>query len=106
LESLRGKYALAVVDGFDLNRPDLRARSVVGADYKSAVVAAASIVAKVARDRLMRALAPTHPEYGFDEHVGYATEQHRDALRRHGPCGLHRLSFHGVEGLQLGLWDE
>ncbi len=106
LESLRGEYAFAVVDGFDLERPDLRARSIVGADYKSAAVAAASVVAKVVRDRLMRTLAPTHPEYGFEEHVGYATERHRDALRRHGPCGLHRLSFRGVDTLQLGLWDE
>jgi ribonuclease HII len=106
LESLGGEYAFAVVDGFDLERPDLRAHSIVGADYKSAAVAAASVVAKVVRDRLMRTLALTHPEYGFDEHVGYATERHRDALRRHGPCGLHRLSFQGVDTLQLGLWDE
>lgn len=106
LQCLGGEYALAVVDGFDLERPDLRARSIVGADYKSAAVAAASIVAKVVRDRLMRTLALTHPEYGFEEHVGYATERHREALRRHGPCRLHRLSFQGVETLQLGLWDE
>ncbi len=106
LESLERHYALAVVDGFDLGRPDLLARPVVGADYKSAVVAAASVVAKVVRDRLMRTLAPLHPEYGFEEHVGYATARHRDALRRHGPCGLHRLSFQGVNTPQLGLWDE
>jgi ribonuclease HII len=106
LESLGGQYAFAVVDGFDLQRPDLRARAIVGADYKSAVVAAASVVAKVVRDRLMRTLALAHPEYGFDEHVGYATERHREALRRHGPCGLHRLSFQGVDVRQLELWDE
>ncbi len=106
LESLRGQYVLAVVDGFDLQRPDLRARGIVGADYKSAVVAAASVVAKVVRDRLMRTLSLAHPEYGFEEHVGYATERHRDALRRHGPCGLHRLSFQGVDARQLELWDE
>jgi len=106
LESLDRHYAFAVVDGFDLDRPDLLARAIVGADYKSAAVAAASVVAKVVRDRLMRTLALAHPEYGFDEHVGYATARHRDALRRHGPCRLHRLSFQGVNTSQLGLWDE
>jgi ribonuclease HII len=106
LESLDGEYSLAVVDAFDLRRSDLQALSIVGADYKSAVVAAASVVAKVVRDRLMRALAVPHPEYGFEEHVGYGTGRHREALRRHGPCALHRLSFQGVGTPQLGLWDE
>lgn len=106
LESFEGEYALAVVDGFDLKRPELRACSLVGADYKSAAVAAASVVAKVVRDRLMRSLAPLYPEYGFAEHVGYGTDRHREALRRHGPCVLHRLSFQGVGTPQLGLWEE
>jgi ribonuclease HII len=106
LEFLRGEYSLAVVDGFDLKRPDLRARQIIGADYKSAAVAAASVVAKVVRDRLMRTLAPQYPEYGFAEHVGYGTSGHREALRRHGPCALHRLSFQGVAAPQLGLWEE
>jgi ribonuclease HII len=106
LESLRGEYCLAVVDGFDLKRPELRSRALVGADYKSAAVAAASVVAKVVRDRVMRSLASSYPEYGFEEHVGYGTDRHREALRRHGPCVLHRLSFQGVGAPQLGLWDE
>ncbi|MFH0914898.1 MAG: ribonuclease HII, partial [bacterium] len=105
LESLDGEYGLAVVDAFDLKRPDLHACSIIGADYKSAAVAAASVVAKVVRDRLMRALAPLHPEYGFEEHVGYATGRHREALRQHGPCPLHRLSFQGVGTSQLELWE-
>lgn len=106
LESLRGEYRVAVVDGFDLKRPELRARAIVGADYKSAAVAAASVVAKVVRDRLMRSLAPAYPDYHFEEHVGYATGVHREALRRLGPCPLHRLSFQGVETPQLGLWED
>lgn len=105
LESLRGQYALAVVDGFDLHRPELRVSQVIGGDYKSAAVAAASVVAKVVRDRLMRAIAPLYPEYGFCEHVGYGTDRHREALRRHGPCVLHRLSFQGVGSAQLELWE-
>ena len=105
LDGLGGAYVLAIVDGFDLQRPDLRAGRLVGGDYKSAAVAAASVVAKVVRDRLMRAIAPSYPEYGFDEHVGYGTDRHRAALRRHGPCVHHRLSFQGVGTTQLGLWE-
>jgi ribonuclease HII len=106
LELLGGEYSVAIVDGFDVKRPDLRARGLVDADYKSAAVAAASVVAKVVRDRLMRAVASSYPEYRFEEHVGYATEVHREALRRLGPCPLHRLSFQGVKTPQLGLWEE
>ena len=86
-------------------RPQRRGRSSA-ADYKSAAVAAASVVAKVVRDRLMRSLAAEYPDYGFEEHVGYATDRHREALRAHGPCAIHRLSFQGVGCPQLELWDE
>lgn len=101
LELLEDDYRLAIVDGFDLDRADLRARAIVAADFKSAVVAAASVVAKVVRDRLMKNLAPLHPEYGFADHVGYGTERHRQALLKNGPCPLHRLSFRGVDSRQL-----
>jgi ribonuclease HII len=104
LTSLGGAYSLAVVDGFDLKRAELRARGIIGADYKSAAVAAASVVAKVTRDRLMRSLAAEYPQYGFEEHVGYATQRHREALRAHGPSAIHRLSFQGVACPQLELW--
>ncbi len=106
LESLEGEYALAVVDGFDLGRPELRAWGTPGADYKSAAVAAASVVAKVVRDRLMKAVAHLYPEYGFADHVGYGTDRHRQALKRYGPCILHRRTFQGVGTSQLGLWEE
>jgi ribonuclease HII len=106
LESFEGEYSQALVDGFDLKRPDLRATSMAAADYKSAAVAAASVVAKVVRDRLMRAAAGLYPQYGFEKHVGYGTDIHREALRLHGPCALHRLSFQGVGVTQLGLWEE
>ncbi|MBE0429243.1 MAG: ribonuclease HII [Thermoleophilia bacterium] len=68
-------------------------RPVTGGDDRSACIAAASVIAKVARDRVMRRLAGFYPEYGFDRHVGYATREHREAISRHGYCGLHRLSF-------------
>ena len=106
LELLEGDYRLAVVDAFDLKRPDLLSRGIIGADYKSAAVGAASVVAKVVRDRLMRALDSSHPEYGFAVHVGYGTPQHRKALRINGPCRLHRMSFRGVGITQLELWTD
>jgi ribonuclease HII len=59
-------------------------------------IAAASIIAKVTRDRLMCALARKFPAYGFEQHKGYATAEHLAALRRHGPCPLHRRSFVAV----------
>lgn len=104
LDGLAGAYDLALIDGFDVGRPDLGAQAVVGGDGKSAAVGAASIVAKVVRDRLMHDLDARHPEYGFARHVGYGTRQHRDALRLHGPCALHRRSFAGVDDPQLGLF--
>ena len=75
LDGLAGAYDLALIDGFDVCRPDLRAQAVVGGDGKSAAVGAASIVAKVVRDRLMRGLDARHPEYGFAQHVGYGTRR-------------------------------
>lgn len=106
LELLGDDYRIAIVDGFDLARSDLRAQAIIGADFKSAAVAAASVVAKVVRDRLMRRLASLHPGYGFEEHVGYATGRHREALLEIGPCVLHRRSFQGVGTQQLELTCE
>lgn len=82
----------ALVDG---NRmpPGIRGEAVVGGDGLVACIAAASILAKTARDRYMSALAGRYPEYGFERHFGYATPEHLDALRRHGPCEIHRRSF-------------
>ena len=84
---------LALVDG---NRePNLPAsvRCIVGGDGKSANIAAASILAKVTRDRLMEELDARYPQYGFAIHKGYGTRRHYDALREFGPCLIHRQSF-------------
>ncbi|MBI2016598.1 MAG: ribonuclease HII, partial [Candidatus Rokubacteria bacterium] len=70
--------------------------NLVEGDRRSASVAAASIVAKVTRDRLMRELDARYPAYGFARHKGYATPEHLAALDRHGPCPIHRRSFSGV----------
>jgi len=106
LQLLDDEYRFAVVDAFDLGSVDLRAKAIVGADFKSASVAAASVVAKVVRDRLMKKMALRHPGYGFEEHVGYATLVHREALLRNGPCPLHRLSFRGVGAQQLEFFSD
>ena len=71
-------------------------RIVVGGDDRCASVAAASIVAKVTRDRLMKELETEYPGYGFSRHKGYPSKEHRESLRRLGPCPIHRKSFNGV----------
>jgi ribonuclease HII len=68
----------------------------VEGDRRSASVAAASIVAKVTRDRIMEEADREFPLYGFGRHKGYATPEHREALERHGPCALHRRTFAGI----------
>lgn len=75
--------------------------AVVKGDGKIAAIAAASILAKTHRDALMRELAQTHPEYGFERHMGYPTPAHFAALQAHGPCPAHRRSFAPVAQLAL-----
>ena len=85
-----------LIDGRDLP-PALPcpARALVGGDARSVSIAAASIVAKVVRDRLMGRLDRLDPRYGFGGHKGYATAAHRAAILLHGPSFCHRLSFRG-----------
>lgn len=71
-------------------------KTVVGGDDRCASIAAASIVAKVTRDRLMKELETEYPGYGFSRHKGYPSKEHRESLRRLGPCPIHRKSFNGV----------
>ena len=70
-------------------------RTLIKGDALSASVAAASILAKVTRDRYMLEMAEKYPQYGFEKHKGYGTKAHTEALRAHGPCEIHRLSFLG-----------
>jgi ribonuclease HII len=85
-----------LVDGFRLGAAAPRHVAVVDGDTKSAAIAAASIVAKVTRDRLMRRLDALYPRYGFSSHVGYITPGHSAAVREHGPSEQHRLSFNAL----------
>jgi len=103
IERLDPAPDVALVDGFRLPECAREHRAVVGGDRLSAAVAAASIVAKVTRDRVMCGLHETYPMYGFDRHVGYATAVHQEAICEHGVCELHRLSFASTAYQQLGL---
>lgn len=102
LERLGDHAKAALIDG---NRvPPLApipCSAVVKGDATYAAIAAASILAKTERDRLMTELSGEYPEYGFDRHFGYPTPEHLAALRAHGPCPLHRRSFEPVRSLTL-----
>lgn len=90
---LRLKPAKVLVDGNRLPTLDVLAEAVVSGDALVPSISAASILAKVTRDRLLCDLHLQHPEYGFDQHKGYGTAQHMQALRVHGALAVHRRSF-------------
>lgn len=93
VQGLRLKPAKVLVDGNRLPPLDVLAEAIVGGDAKVAAISAASILAKVTRDRQLVELHARHPEYGFDRHKGYGTADHLEALRRLGPLPEHRRSF-------------
>ena len=95
--------AICLSDGFPLKRCAVPHRAVVEGDGTSAAIAAASVVAKVTRDRYMREAAQRHPGWGFEEHVGYSTPEHRAAIEELGISPLHRRSFQSVAYSQLSL---
>jgi ribonuclease HII len=104
LERLRpSAEAICLVDGFSLPRCAVAHRAVVEGDGTSAAIAAASVIAKVTRDRYMHRAAERHPGWGFEEHVGYSTPEHRRAIQRLGISPLHRRSFQSVAYSQLKL---
>ena len=98
------KPRLAIIDGNQAPRLKCQTRTIVKGDAKCLSIAAASIVAKVTRDRLMVALAREVPGYGFERHKGYGTPEHRAALVRLGLCAHHRRSWRPVQ-LALGLTE-
>jgi len=94
---------LCLVDGFSVPEFEHPQRAIVDGDATSAAIAAASIVAKVTRDRYMQHADREHPGWGFAEHVGYSTPDHREAIARYGVSPLHRLSFQSLAYQQLAL---
>ncbi|OYW77547.1 MAG: ribonuclease HII [Verrucomicrobia bacterium 12-59-8] len=93
----------ALIDGKPVKRFPLHQVALVKGDSLSYSIAAASIIAKVTRDRIMVAMARQHPEYGFEIHKGYPTPAHLAALKQYGPCPHHRRSFKPVAQLELDL---
>jgi ribonuclease HII len=98
-----GAEATCLVDGFSLRECAVPHRAVIEGDGTSAAIAAASVIAKVTRDRYMHRIAGEHPGWGFEEHVGYSTPEHRAAIERLGISPLHRRSFQSVAYSQLEL---
>jgi len=94
---------ICLIDGFEVPAFEYEQRAVIGGDGLSAAIAAASIVAKVTRDRLMARAGETMPEWGFEEHFGYATPAHREAIIANGVSPIHRLSFKSSAYEQIAL---
>ena len=90
-----------LIDAVQLSDCPLPQKSIIKGDSASASIAAASIIAKVHRDAMMKELDLLYPQYGFARHVGYGTPEHLEAIRVHGPCPIHRKTFRGVNQLPL-----
>jgi ribonuclease HII len=94
LKNLKAKPDFYLIDAFYLkNLKKKFQQPIVKGDEKCATISAASVIAKVFRDHLMRQFHHYYPQYGFDVHKGYGTKRHQEAIRRYGFCGIHRKSF-------------
>lgn len=93
---------LALVDGNPVRGLPCNSQSIVKGDAQSLSIAAASIIAKVTRDRMMYELDAQHPEYGFARHKGYGTKAHIEAIHQHGPLDCHRKTFRPISELNQG----
>lgn len=101
VSALRLKADFCLIDGLPLKNFPLPHQAIVKGDRLSLSISAASVIAKVHRDALMREACALFPAYGFSRHKGYGTIAHLEALRHHGPCPLHRRSFSPVAQLTL-----
>jgi len=99
VEGLAQQPQIVLVDGNQRPELTMPVRMVIGGDAKVRAISAASIIAKVHRDRLLMALHDEHPQYGFHSHKGYSTPDHLSALREHGACPHHRRSFAPVRSV-------
>ena len=103
---LSARPHLCLVDGYPIREFHLAQEGIIDGDCKSVSIAAASIVAKVTRDRIMRLYDGQFPQYGFARHKGYPTPEHLEMLAIHGACEIHRRSFGPVAQLRLTLGNE
>ena len=97
--SLSPQPQKVLIDAVKLDRLSIPSKSIIHGDAKSASIAAASIIAKVTRDHLMDVYDRQYPEYGFAQHKGYGTAAHLAALKKYGPCPIHRLSFEPIRSM-------
>ena len=98
LEQLK-EVQFALIDGNPVKGLPVPSQSIVKGDAKSASIAAASILAKTHRDLYMEKIAAVYPEYHFEIHKGYCTELHTEAVRKYGPCPIHRMTFEPVRSI-------
>ena len=103
LERVAVPGAVCLTDGFRVPHCAVEHRAVIDGDARSAAIAAASVVAKVTRDRYMHRISDAYPGFGFDGNVGYSTPEHRAAIIELGPSALHRRSFASIAYSQLSL---
>lgn len=102
INNLKTKFDLILTDAMPLKGFDVEVVPIIKGDAKALPIAAASIIAKVTRDRMMVELAKKYPEYGFDVHKGYGTAKHMEALKKYGPIkGVHRFSYKPVAKVAL-----
>lgn len=97
VKNLNPTPGLVLVDGNRSPFTEAHSRAIRKGDQLSQSIGAASILAKVRRDRVMTEYHATWPQYGFDRHKGYGTREHLEAITRHGPCPIHRKTFRGVK---------
>jgi ribonuclease HII len=93
VKQLQKQPQLVLSDGYPIKNFNISNHSVIKGDAKSACIACASIIAKVYRDNLMKEYAKAYPGYGFDDNAGYGTQEHIAAIKKNGPCNIHRMSF-------------
>lgn len=99
VEGLSTQADITYIDGNRAPQLSGLVETVIKGDLKIPEIGAASIIAKVARDQKMVELHESYPEYGFDQHKGYLTKQHLDALQQHGPCAIHRVTYAPIKRL-------
>lgn len=95
VEKLQNQPDYLLIDGIHKIESTIPQETIKKGDQRSISIAAASIIAKVTRDRMMINYASTYPEYGFDQHKGYGTKKHLDAIKKYGVCPIHRRTFKG-----------
>ncbi len=106
LQQLQPSAQHVLVDGRPVKSLPIPHTPLVKGDCRSYSIAAASVLAKVTRDRIMKEMDQVYPAYGFGEHKGYSTPQHLAAIAQHGPCPIHRRSFSPFRPVELELFDE